>query len=52
MQGRDYGEVKRKVIEDIKVEKKNDELEVILKYCEEICGKVMDFTDLAARVRY
>ena len=26
--------------------------EVILKYCEEICGKVMDFTDLAARVRY
>jgi hypothetical protein len=43
---------KGKVIEDIKVEKENDELEVILKSHEEICGKVMDFTDLAAQVRY
>jgi hypothetical protein len=45
-------EVKRKLIEDIKVEKESDEAEMILKYFEEMCGKVLDFTDLGAQESY
>ena len=51
-QGKDCGEVKRKVMKDVILEEETDELEVILKYREEIGGKVMDFIDLAAEANY
>jgi hypothetical protein len=46
------GDVTGKVMEDIILEEETDELEVILKYCDEIAGKVMDIIDLAAEANY
>jgi hypothetical protein len=40
------------IFETTVLEKETDELEVILKYCEEIAGKVFDITDRAAEVNY